>query len=261
MKAVLGGLDDATGHALPLDMFINHLAESSPEMWTYLEDELFLPMRPELMKDIGYNKYTDENFFNLFPPEIRPWDCMLLWGTSYSRSSLHMDPYNWTGTNAVLRGRKKWKLFPPGQDHLLYIYKDRKCGFPLECMKYNSPIDTVSEDMSSYPKYEQARYVEMEQQAGELLIIPTGWYHQAYNLEETMAVSSQMMNRNNYLVILEEIIKAGNIKRKRLPPHLTTLLPPDQVKLFMSLLPKKVLKHGREVTEDVIKQIETIQKS
>lgn len=53
--------------------------------------------------------------------------------------------------------------------------------------------------------------------------------HQAYNAEETMAISSQMMNRNNYLVILEEIIKGGSVKRKKLPAHFNTLLPPDQV--------------------------------
>lgn len=37
------------------------------------------------------------------------------------------------------------------------------------------------------------------------------------------------MNRNNYLVILEEIIKGGSVKRKKLPVHFNTLLPPDQV--------------------------------
>ena len=54
--------------------------------------------------------YTDENLFELFPAEVRPWDAMLLWGTTYSRSTLHIDPYNWTGTSAVIRGRKRWKV-------------------------------------------------------------------------------------------------------------------------------------------------------
>jgi len=37
------------------------------------------------------------------------------------------------------------------------------------------------------------------------------------------------MNRNNFQVILEEIIKGKNLSRKKLPPHFSTLLPPDQV--------------------------------
>lgn len=54
--------------------------------------------------------YTEDDFFQLFPEEVRPWDAMLLWGTEFSRSTLHIDPYNWTGTNAVIRGRKRWKV-------------------------------------------------------------------------------------------------------------------------------------------------------
>ena len=46
---------------------------------------------------------------------------MLLWGSVGSRSPLHVDPYNWTGISAVLKGRKKWKLVLPGNDHLLRV--------------------------------------------------------------------------------------------------------------------------------------------
>ena len=47
------------------------------------------------------------------------------------------DPYNWTGTNAVFSGLKKWKLYPPGQDHLLYVKENSMAGFPLNTYKYN----------------------------------------------------------------------------------------------------------------------------
>ncbi|XP_063409656.1 uncharacterized protein LOC134692941, partial [Mytilus trossulus] len=61
--------------------------------------------------------------------------------------------------------------------------------------------------------------------------------------------------RNNYLTVLEEIIKGGNISRKKLPAYFNTLLPPDQVKLFLSLLHKKILRKGKEVTEGVLKDM------
>ncbi|KAK6175422.1 hypothetical protein SNE40_013889 [Patella caerulea] len=256
MKAVQGTLKNARGLALPLHLFIQHLNDSSPTSWTYLEDELFLQQRPELYKQVPRNLYTEEDFFPLFPKEVQPWDCMLLWGTAYSRSSLHIDPYNWTGTNAVLKGHKKWKLFPPGQDDLLYVPQDGACGFPLDCFKYNSPVDAFEPDHEQYPKFKQAMYLELDQFPGEFLIIPTGWFHQAYNAEETMAVSGQFMNRNNYLIIMEEILKAGSIKRQRLPAYFHSLLPPDQVKYLMSLLPKSVLRKGKKLTEDIIQQVE-----
>ena len=61
----------------------------------------------------------EENFFNIFPSEIRPWDCMMLWGSKYSRSTLHMDPYNWTAVSAVVWGRKLWKVGAQGPEILM----------------------------------------------------------------------------------------------------------------------------------------------
>ena len=55
-------------------------------------------------------KYAEEDYFKYLPEEIRPKGAMLLWGTKYSRSKLHIDPYNWTGTIALLSGTKRWKV-------------------------------------------------------------------------------------------------------------------------------------------------------
>ncbi|XP_053378577.1 uncharacterized protein LOC123527402 [Mercenaria mercenaria] len=258
-RARTGILKEGVAHIRDMKTFISHLEHpSEPNSWTYMEDEMFLMLRPELKKDIGNNYITDENFFNLFPYEVRPWDCMMLWGTKYSRSTLHMDPYNWTAISAVIWGRKKWKLFPPGQDQYLYIQAGNKCGFPLECKKYDSIIDAFDPDYWKFPKFRKAEYLEVEQNSGEMLIIPSGWYHQAYNDEETLSISMELMNRNNYLVVLEEIIRGKNLSRKKLPAHFHTLLPPDQVTLFMSLLPKKILKHGKDVTDDLLNTVDVM---
>ncbi|KAL4221834.1 hypothetical protein ACF0H5_020088 [Mactra antiquata] len=257
LKAVQGMLQDGVAHIRDMRTFISYLEQQVAwNSWTYMEDELFLMLRPELKDYIGNNYLIEENFFNLFPSEIRPWDCMFLWGTKYSRSTLHMDPYNWTAVSAVIWGRKKWKLFPPGQDQYLYTQHGHKCGFPLECKKYDSEVDAFEIDVWKYPKFRKAEYLEVEQNSGELLIIPSGWFHQAFNDEETLSISMQLMNRNNYLVVLEEIIKGKNLSRKRLPAYFNTLLPPDQVKQFMSMLPKKILKHGQEVTDSILNSLD-----
>ncbi|XP_077978320.1 uncharacterized protein LOC144433821 isoform X2 [Glandiceps talaboti] len=228
MKGVEGKLTKAESLAVPLKLFAEHAHEGKPKMWTYLEDELFIPQHPELRKDIGEAIYLKEDFFELFPSEVQPWNAMLLWGTAYSRSSLHIDPYNWTGTNAVLKGIKRWKLYPPGQDEYLYVFEDQKSGFPLDCYKYNSPIDTHDVDWKKYPKFKDARAIEFDQYPGEILLIPTGWFHQAFNVKETMAISSQVMNTNNYRILLEEILKADNLGDQELPDDLDTLSPRQQ---------------------------------
>lgn len=41
-----------------------------------------------------------------------------------------------------------------------------------------SPIDAFNPDYKQYPKFRRAQAISFTQQAGDLLIIPTGWFHQ-----------------------------------------------------------------------------------
>ncbi|XP_066274365.1 uncharacterized protein [Branchiostoma lanceolatum] len=258
VKTVDGNGSSISSASTRLADFAAESSRGQPERWMYLEDELFIPTRPELRADLGEVEVLGEDFFQLFPKAVRPWDALLLWGSPSSRSPLHMDPYNWTGINAVISGRKKWKLFPPGQDHLFYITPGQRCGFPLDCIKYNSPVDTFSPNNTRYPDVQQAEFAEVDQVAGELLVIPTGWFHQAYNMEETIAVSRQVMNTNSYREVMEEIIKAGNVQRAELPPNFAQLSPRLQVQTLVDLLPGEILEKGRLLTEAVLGQINSL---
>lgn len=147
-----------------------------------------------------------------------------------------------------------WKLFPPGQDDLLYV-RNQRCGFPLDCWKYNSPIDAFKPDYQQYPKFQRAKAISFTQEAGELLIIPTGWFHQAYNLVETMAISSQVMNSQNYKLVLEEIYKAGEIDARKLPRNFENLSALKQVEAVVKTIPKDVIEKGKRVTDNILDQL------
>ena len=120
------------------------------------------------------------------------------------------------------------------------------------------------------------------------------WNHtsQAFNVEETIAISSQMMNRNNFRIVLEEILKVNDIKRRDLPEDIDDLDPDEQVRsalklmlyvkseklhaicmklhfeyccsdsvlwfqvrTIMSVLPPSLLQRGKAVTDDIIQQV------
>ena len=52
----------------------------------------------------------------------------------------------------------------------------------------------------------------------------------ALNLEETIAVSGELTNINNYRVVLEEILKLkGNVHRRDIPLNTNLLSPAEQV--------------------------------
>lgn len=48
-----GPLNKAQGFAVPLKTFAEHVHEGKPQLWTYLEDELFIEMNPELREHLG----------------------------------------------------------------------------------------------------------------------------------------------------------------------------------------------------------------
>lgn len=83
--------------------------------------------------------------------------------------------YSWS---ANVCGRKKWLLYPPGQEEFL---RDTHGNLPYDV--------TSSElrDRGLYPHSEEAcQPLEIIQEAGEIIFVPSGWHHQVYNLVRTV---------------------------------------------------------------------------
>ncbi|XP_067951310.1 bifunctional arginine demethylase and lysyl-hydroxylase psr-1-like isoform X2 [Watersipora subatra] len=185
-----GLLKEAEGQVMSLgDFYKLTFDKATATSWAYATDEHFISHHAQLKLDIGTNKYAEEDYFSYLPDEVRPKNAMLLWGTKYSRSKLHVDPYNWTGTIALLSGTKRWKLWPPNPENTLGLSL-RRSGLPLDCPTLVSNRDSFSQ-MSPAKNGGGDRLdysVEFDQKPGDLLFIPTGWAHQVISLSRYLKI-------------------------------------------------------------------------
>ncbi|CAM9710773.1 unnamed protein product, partial [Heterosigma akashiwo] len=215
-----------------LTSFVEGLQEESchEEAW-YLLDELLLfgsKEGQELKDRVSHRpvQYFGENLFDLFPKSLRPKDACLIIGGVGSRSFLHADPYEWTGTNILLEGKKIWFFFPPNTIHPSLLEAKRNPPVAWDSQIYNisagwqSPVDLfkfVDEEedgnivfSSGTPLDEDDTFQEqclvLIQEEGDMVLIPPGWWHQVYNPEPSIAVASQYMNGNNKDRVFDHIL-------------------------------------------------------
>jgi lysine-specific demethylase 8/hypoxia-inducible factor 1-alpha inhibitor (HIF hydroxylase) len=138
-------------------------------------------------------------------------------------ASLHYDIVD--GTLCQLYGRKKVVLFPPSVTDSLYpfsIWKHLRHGLKLRACY--SRVDIENADFQIFPKFETAQKQQQTiiLEAGEVLFIPVGWWHEITTLEEDeMSCSVSRFWQvsptvNNYLSWQRWRLVIGNILA--LPP-------------------------------------------
>eukprot|EP00879_Flechtneria_rotunda_P033329 GHRR01036900.1.p1 GENE.GHRR01036900.1~~GHRR01036900.1.p1 ORF type:complete len:308 (+),score=57.43 GHRR01036900.1:176-1099(+) len=84
------------------------------EMPLYLFDKAFASASPQLAQDYQVPEAFSEDLFKVLGEESRPDYRWLICGPARSGSSFHVDPNATCAWNAVVRGAKKWIMFPPG---------------------------------------------------------------------------------------------------------------------------------------------------
>jgi len=83
---------------------------------------------------------------------------------------------------AQVWGRKRITLVPPHHEEFLYVREANPVLF-------GSPFDPESPDFERFPLARQALPVECIVEAGELLYVPAGWYHQVRSLGFSQSVN------------------------------------------------------------------------
>lgn len=175
----------------PLKTYTDYMNNNQDESPLYLFDRAFA----EKMK-LSTSDYTPPICFgtDLFSVlgDQRPDHRWLIIGPARSGSTFHKDPNATSAWNAVIRGSKYWIMFPsspflplpPG----VYVSEDQS--------EVTSPL-SIAEWLLGF--HEQARATpgckEGICREGEVLHVPSGWYHLVLNLEPSIAITQNFIPR------------------------------------------------------------------
>lgn len=185
----------------PFSTYHDYLVNNQDESPLYLFDKVFA----EKM-DLTIGKHEGAAYWkpDCFGPDLfellgseRPAHRWLIIGPARSGSTFHKDPNATSAWNAVIRGSKYWITFPPSVEVPgVYVSKDQS--------EVTSPL-SIAEWLLEF--HEEARKlpecVEGICREGEILHVPSGWWHLVVNLESGIALTQNFVPKSHLVDALE----------------------------------------------------------
>lgn len=198
----------------PFKVYVDYMRNNSDERPLYLFDRAFVSkMGLKVGQLEGEPEATfwtppcfGEDFFSVLEND-RPDRQWLIIGPERSGSSFHKDPNATSAWNAVVRGSKYWIMFPsssklpppPG----VYVSEDQS--------EVTSPL-SIAEWLLSF--HAEARRtpgcIEGICGEGEILHVPSGWWHLVVNLEPAIAVTQNFIPRAHLSAALDFLYNKGD---------------------------------------------------
>ncbi|XP_064546427.1 2-oxoglutarate and iron-dependent oxygenase JMJD4 homolog [Drosophila montana] len=111
-------------------------------------------------------------------------------GPKDSWTSFHSDVFGSFSWSTNIVGHKKWLIMPPGEELKL---ADALANLPF------------SIDEALLERHE-VRYFTINQTANEAVFVPSGWYHQVWNMTDTISVNHNWFNACNVPLVWRNLL-------------------------------------------------------
>lgn len=199
----------------PLHTYVDYMQNNTDESPLYLFDRSFAEKMDLTVPPPSSHPPKDSKAAAYWPPTTfgpdlfvhldvqRPDNKWLIIGPARSGSTFHKDPNGTSAWNAVITGRKYWLMFPPhisstptGLPPGIFLSEDKS--------EITSPL-SIAEYLLTF--HAEARRtvgcIEGICEAGEVLHVPSGWFHLVVNLEESIAVTQNFVPRKKLPDVLQ----------------------------------------------------------
>jgi len=174
--------------------YVRYMRESKDEKPLYAFDNSFYKRIPELAEEYEVPKLFLKDWLSVLSKR-RPDYRWFLVGSLRSGTGFHIDPNGTSAWNALLAGRKWWLLYPPNTIppgvNILY-----NPNGTMRKWKAPSPLKWLYDFYLKFTSVSD-RPLEVIQYAGDMVYVPSGWWHMVINLEETVSVTQNFVNDQN----------------------------------------------------------------
>mmetsp|Transcript_30325 Transcript_30325/g.76224 ORF Transcript_30325/g.76224 Transcript_30325/m.76224 type:complete len:512 (-) Transcript_30325:6-1541(-) len=174
--------------------YARQVHEESP---LYIFDKRFAERNPEMAAAYEVPSYFsgDQDLFSLL--ENRPDYRWIIMGPARSGSRFHIDPNATSAWNALISGKKKWIMFPPDSIPPGVIPSD-------DMGSVTSPLTLLEWFMNYHSRCDHSvdRHIEFIAEAGDLVFVPTGWWHLVFNITDTIAITQNYVSEANLVEVL-----------------------------------------------------------
>jgi hypothetical protein len=183
----------------PLAAYFEYMSNTKDESPLYLFDRAFVDkMGLQVGRDGDYEPPDcfKEDLFTVLGNQ-RPDHQWLIIGPERSGSTFHKDPNATSAWNAVIRGSKYWIMFPAAQiPPGVYVSADEG--------EVTSPLSIAEWLLTFHAEARQLRgCVEGICNEGEVLHVPSGWWHLVINLQSAIAITQNFVPRAHVRPVLD----------------------------------------------------------
>ena len=162
----------------------------------YLKDWNFVKDHESDVQLYTRPPYFAEDWLNDHEAEQSSDHRFVYLGPADTFTPLHKDVLNSFSWSVNITGRKRWWMLPPSSEAALMSTRTGTQLFDLR------DLDTSDELAAEFPALpallaEGGELMDFEQGVDEVLFVPSGWWHQVQNLEDTLSVNHNWLNACN----------------------------------------------------------------
>ncbi|KAL7294061.1 hypothetical protein TKK_0012099 [Trichogramma kaykai] len=159
------------------------------------------------------------NEYFIAHPDLNDDYMFVYMGPKGSWTPLHVDVFTSYSWSANIVGKKRWLFFPPDQGTFLKN-KNGDLIYDFSAVQLNDNSNNNNNDFNNCTNEKNImktpRSIEIIQESGQIIFVPSGWYHQVWNLEDTISINHNWINgcnirkiwaalRSELLAVMKEI--------------------------------------------------------